>query len=383
MPVVRKPVVRTGQATYDEEKDSYCLRIHDLMLLNRTVSRILLTLAGLSAGCKQMPPSATTQQVATGAVLASTPVQAAAPQRETSLSNTHQAAQLAASPGVQPKVEDVEERKGPFTIKGQTFTVVQHLKGQKGDADATLALLEIVDGAGVVRYRDDFLYAVEAGGFCPASVKVISGSNGAGFLLDMACETSAPEGGGPWQILSVANGKISPLGKPFSAEGQMGEFVPGEIKKIGNLTQILPDELRIHLFTGYFHVSVALRVGWWEGGLALAEHCFYQTGHGFAPDGCEMPVEDAERAPREQEVTFVRMFSESNDQVGIPEHVVINKDSQVEILAGKVFVTSEESKSGISLGVGPDIWVKVRIDGKEGWIHTEEDLQAIGLNRAG
>jgi hypothetical protein len=352
------------------------------MCLNRTASRILLALAGFSAGCKQMPPFATTQQVAARAVPTSTPAQVAAPQRETSLSNTPQAAQMAASPAEQPGVKDVEERKGPFTIKGQTFTVVQHLKltRQKGAFDETLALLEIVDSGGVVQYRDDFPHAVDAGGFCGASVKVISGSNGAGFLLDMACDPSSPESGGPWQILSVSNGKISPLGKPFSAEGQIDDFVPGEIKKIGNLTQISPDELKIRLFTGYFYVSVALRVGWWEGGLALAQHCFYQTGHGLAPDGCEMPVEDVERLPSEQELTFARMFRESNAQ-GIPEHVVVKKDSQVEILAGKVFVTLEESKSGIDLDVGPDIWVKVRIDGKEGWIHTEEDLQAVGLYR--
>jgi hypothetical protein len=351
------------------------------MFLNRTASRILLALAGFSAGCKQMPPS-TTQQVAARAVPTSTPAQVAAPQRETSLSDTPQAAQLGASPAEQPGVKDVEVRKGPFTIKGQTFTVVQHLKhtGQEGAIDETLALLEIVDSGGVVRYRDDFPYAVEAGGFCPASVKVISGSNGAGFLLDMACAASQPDSGGPWQILSVSNVKISPLGKPFSASGQMVDFVPGEIKKIVNLTQILPDELRIRLFTGYFYISVPLRVGWWEGGLALAQHCFYQTGHGLAPDGCEMPVEDVERLPSEQELTFARMFRESNAQ-GIPEHVVVKKDSQVEILAGKVFVTLEESKSGISLGVGPDMWFKVRIDGKEGWIHTEEDLQAVGLYR--
>jgi hypothetical protein len=352
------------------------------MFLNRTASRILLTLAGFSAGCKQTPPSATTQQVAARAVPTSTPAQAAAPQRETSVSNRSQAAQLAASPAEQPGVNDVEVRKGAFTIKGQTLTVVQHLKhtGQKDAVDETLALLEIVDSGGVVQYRDDFSYAVEAGGFCGASVKVISGSNGAGFLLDMACTASAPDSGGPWQILSVTTGKISPLGKPFSASGQLVDFVPGEIKKIGNLTQILPDELRIRLFTGYFYVSVALRVGWREGGLALAQHCFYQTGHGFAPDGCEMPVEDVERQPSEQQLTFARMFRESNAQ-GIPEHVVIKKDSRVEILAGKVFVTLEESKSGISLDVGPDIWAKVRIDGKEGWIHTEEDLQAVGLYR--
>jgi hypothetical protein len=253
--------------------------------------------------------------------------------------------------------------------------------GQGGAIDETLALLEIVDSGGVVQYRDDLPYAVEAGGFCGASVKVISGSNGAGFLLDMACEQSAPDSGGPWQILSITNGKITPLGEPFSAEGQMGDFVAGKINQMGKLTQILPDELRIRLFTGYFYVSVPLRVGWWEGRLALAQHCFYQTGHGLAPAGCEMPVEDVERQPSEQELTFVRMFRESNAQVGIPEHVVVKRDSQVEILAGKVFVTLKESKSGINLGVGPDIWVKVRVDGKEGWIHTEEDLQAVGLYR--
>ena len=351
------------------------------MLLTRTASGMLLALAGLSTGCKQMPPSATAEQVAARAVSASTLAQAAAPQRETSLPNTLRAAQLGAVPAEQPKVEDVEERQGPFTIKGQTFTVVQHLKRLPGQFDQTLSLLEIVDSGGVVQYRDAFPYAVEYGGFCGARVKTISGSNGAGFLLDMACEQSAPGSGGPWQILSVGNGKISPLGKPFSAEGQMGDFVPGKIDRIGNLTQIMPDELRIRLFTGYFYVSVTLRVGWWEGGLALAQHCFYQTGHGFAPDGCEMPVEDVERVASDQELTFLRMFSEPNAQVGIPEHVVVKKDSQVEILAGKVFVTLEESASGIDLSVGPDIWVKVRIDGKEGWIHTEEDLQAVGLYR--
>jgi hypothetical protein len=38
---------------------------------------------------------------------------------------------------------------------------------------------------------------------------------------------------------------------------------------------------------------------------------------------------------------------------------------------------------GIGLGVGDDIWVKLRIDGREGSIHTVEDLQAIGLYQAG
>jgi len=359
------------------------------MFLNRTTSKILLALAGLSVGCKQAPPSASAQQVAAQAVPTWTPGQPATPQREAPASNTPQAGQQARVVAEQPKLEDVEERKGPLTIGGQTFTIVLHSKrlpGQKGNFEQALASLEIFDASGVVQHREEFPYAVENGTFaesCEASVNPISGSNGAGFLLDTGCEPSAPESGGPWRILAVTNGKISPVGKPLYAEGQIGGFVPGKISKIGNLTQILPDELRIRLFTGYFYVSVPVRVGWVEGKLALAQHCFYQTGHGVAEGGCEMPVESVERSSSQQELTFVRMFTESSEQIGMPAHVVVKQDSKVEILAGKVFVTWEEEKSGIGLGVGDDIWVKVRIDGKEGWIHTDEDLQAVGLYRAG
>lgn len=90
------------------------------MFLNRTTSKILLALAGLSVGCKQAPPSATAQQVAAHAVPTWTPGQPAAPQREASASNTPQAGQQARVVAEQPKLEDVEERKGPLTIGGQS-----------------------------------------------------------------------------------------------------------------------------------------------------------------------------------------------------------------------------------------------------------------------
>lgn len=182
------------------------------------------------------------------------------------------------------------------------------------------------------------------------SVKPISGSNGAGLLLDTGCLPSAPMSSGPWQIFGMVNGKLAPIGKPLYAEGEMGDFVPGKVTHMGNLTQILADELRIRLFTGYFFVSAPVRLNWMEGKLALAQHCFYQTGHGIAEGGCEMPIEGVERHPGEQELTFVRMFSESNEQIGTPAHVVVKKDSRVEILAGKVLVTWEEGKDGIGLG---------------------------------
>jgi hypothetical protein len=361
------------------------------MSLIRSISAILFLFAAYSVSCRQAPqPSATPQAPAPAvATSVSAPAQAPLSPRTSPSPSAQQVSQAVPSSAGGPQLEEVEERRGPFTFGGQTFTVVMRSKrvpGKKGDFAQALASLDIVNAAGAVAHHEEFPHAVENGDFpesCSASAMPITGSNGAGLLLDTGCLPSAPLSGGPWQIFGILNGKLAPIGKPLYAEGEMGDFVPAKINRIGNLTQILADELRIRLFTGYFFVSVPIRVNWMEGKLALAQHCFYQTGHGAAEGGCEMPVDGVEQHRDGQDLTFVRMFTESNEQIGTPQHVVIQKNSRVEILAGKVLVKWEEEKGSIGLGVGEDIWVKVRIDGKEGWIHTDEDLQAIGLYRAG
>jgi len=311
------------------------------------------------------------------------------PQLRSPAPNTQQETSKATRSLGQSETEDVEERKGPFSFGGQTFTVVAHnlrVRGATGDFTQTLASLDIVDSTGAAAHHEEFPHVVENGEFtetCSVTVNPITGSNGAGLLLDTGCLPSAPMSGGPWQVFGVVSGKLVQIGKPLYAEGEMGDFVPGEVRQVGKLTQILADQLKVRLFTGYFFVSVPIRVNWMEGKLALAQHCFYQTGRGMAEGGCEMPLEGVERNPGEQEFTFVRMFSESNEQIGAPAHVVIKKDSRVEFLAGKVLVSWDEGKEGIGLGVADDIWVKIRVDGKEGWIHSDEDLQAVGLYRAG
>jgi hypothetical protein len=295
-----------------------------------------------------------------------------------------------AAPQAAGQFEDVEERKGPFVLAGRSFTVVLHSKRlpgkTRGDSE-TLASLDILDAGGVVQHHEDFPHAVENGEFtdtCSVGIQPLSGSNGQGLLLDTGCLPSAPLSGGPWQVFGVVKGKLIPFGKPIVAEGEMGDFTPGAVSRIGNLTQILPDMLRIRLFTGYFFVSVPIRIDWIGGKLALGQHCLYQTGHGFAEGGCEMAVEGVERHPGEEELTFVRLFNEASEaSSGTPAHVVVKKDSTVEFLSASVLTRWDEEPEVISLSAGEDIWVKVRIDGKVGWIHTDEDLNAIGLYRTG
>ena len=76
----------------------------------------------------------------------------------------------------------------------------------------------------------------------------------------------------------------------------MGDFVPGKVSHMGNLTQILPDELRIGLFTGYFFVSVPVRVNWMEE-LALAQHCLHQPATGWPRAAARCPSKESSDIP--------------------------------------------------------------------------------------
>jgi hypothetical protein len=83
------------------------------------------------------------------------------------------------------------------------------------------------------------------------------------------------------------------------------------------------------------------------------------------------------------EETFVRLHAEASEEMGNPQHLVVKKSSNVEFLAAEGDVEWQEDDRGASLNPGDDFWIKVRIDGKEGWIHTQEDFEAIGLPQAG
>jgi hypothetical protein len=284
---------------------------------------------------------------------------------------------------------DVEERDQPIAIAGQRLTVVRQYKqlpDTVGPAARALAAIEIVDETNTVMYHTAVPYAVEAGGFsegCSIEVQPLQGSNGHGLLLTTSCGSCAPLAGGPWQILGLIDGQLVAVGRPLMTEGEFGAFVPGAVNRIGRVTQILADTLTVRVWTGYFFATVPLRIDWLHHTLALAQRCFYQTGHGPAEEGCDGPVDGAERSPTTADLTFIRLFVEARETSPTPEHVVVKPDSNVTFLAGKVRVTATEDQNGIHLGVSDDLWLKVRVDDHEGWIHTDEDFSALGLHQSG
>lgn len=79
---------------------------------------------------------------------------------------------------------------------------------------------------------------------------------------------------------------------------------------------------------------------------------------------------------------FVRLFPGSDNGL-TPKHVMSQPQSRIEFLEARVPMAWSEDEKSITLGVNRDMWLKVRIDGFEGWIHSEEDFEAVGLAQDG
>jgi len=347
---------------------------------HRIARTITLGLVVMSVGCQRSPHSVPAS--ADAVVSAPHEVRATAP-------GPLPLAAASEPSDAAPPLFDVDEQDPPLAIAGKHFVVIRRykrLRGRSGPDAQALAALDIVGDDYMLQYHDEVPYAVEDGSFsenCVVGAEPLIGSAGQGLLLETSCLPSAPLSGGPWQILALVGDRLVKVGKPLVTEGEFGAFVAGTVTRIGTITRIQADTLTVRVWTGYFFATVPLRIDWMHGTIAEAQHCFYQTGHGPGEEGCEGPVQGVERHQVSAELTFVRLFTESREPSETPEHVVVKSDSRVEFLASKVRVRWQDNGDAVHIGVDDDLWLKVRIDGREGWIHTAEDFTALGLEFSG
>jgi hypothetical protein len=298
-----------------------------------------------------------------------------------------------ASVSTDASLRDIERREGPFALGGQSYTLILHEKTLANVSDATisrtLSRVEIVDAAGTISYEKNFPYAIENSRFqrnISASAQLMSGATGSGIVI-LYRETTAPSQTSSshttdsWQLFGVINGKFTLFARPAPiGDGVAGGPYMGTIMKAtnGQLSVISqPDTIEVRAWTGNFYVFVPLRVDWNHGGLAQGQRCMEMIGGGLKEDGCYMRVESVRKPPTD-EYTFARLFVEANEGMGMPEHVVVQKTSKVEIL-GSSAVTSWVESEELAQPVFSDIWLHVRIDARTGWIHGEEDFASVGL----
>src|SRR4051812_21044561 len=114
-----------------------------------------------------------------------------------------------------PAIEDVERRLGPFTVSGESFTVVLHNKRIAGGSDArfseTLFALEIRDRNGAAAYQRTFPYELNGGRFTQilsASARILPAEGLAGLIIKYRKDPAPPGGEQYWQVFRLRSGKL-------------------------------------------------------------------------------------------------------------------------------------------------------------------------------
>ena len=153
---------------------------------------------------------------------------------------------------------------------------------------------------------------------------------------------------------------------------------PKPVVPPGITMMTMDDTLKFKIWTGNFYVVYPVRINWITGSLEPGLRCM-ETSRGRT-DRCSYPVEV--EAHRESEPTFVRLFPEADDGA-TPKHIVLQPDTKVDYLEARLqFDWVSQDGRSINLKVNGDVWLKVGIAGQEGWVHGEEDFQALGVPQA-
>ena len=292
-----------------------------------------------------------------------------------------------------PPIQALTRSLGPFDLNGQKFSVTLHIQQIRTgnavpdpDFQETLSKLEIKDDQGNIHFSEDIpVSETEDESFIETtsvSAELLRGKQASGLLLTYGILPSTPLGGLSWQVLGLFNSKLVPFSKPIFLEGDLVN-APAADQSIPTAQEpnLQGEVLHFRVWTGNFFMIFPVKIDWLQAKLSPAWICRKLTASGPQPL-CRYRVE-ADRVPQEEDETFVRLFSEPGEDAGNPAHIVVRKASQIEFLESEAEVYWEEDDQGIGVSASDDPWLKVRIDGKEGWIHTQEDFAAIGLPQAG
>lgn len=302
-----------------------------------------------------------------------------------------------ATPAGVAEEKTTEERLGPFAISGNNYAVVLHKKhlsvteaGEPYSADGVVAM-EIVDATGAATYGRSYpLFADdEALSAWSVSAYILKGTNGTGLLMRSRPSESS---GFYEQIFGVVHDKLVPFCGPFSAMDVKPD-ASGVYRTVGPLGP-QADEISVMMGTGRFVIAIPIRLDWAKGKLTLAPQC-PELAAGNAHAMCPYQMVDPKSSlQKPKSVTFVRLYSSPNENSGKPERVIVKPASQIDLLAYLADMELKQPdflhaplpgefpvKDMASIGIAPnsDGWLQVRIGGKVGWIHGNEDLDALGL----
>jgi hypothetical protein len=280
------------------------------------------------------------------------------------------------APPVEEPTATAETRElGPFTLDSLSYTLVLSVLQHAGAE--TVQRFTIVDDSGRVHFEEtlDAPVAAPHGFEATATLRAlyIEGVTGRGVLLIRERQPSAPLTGVTYQIFGQGSDQLQPLTAPLSWYGEQ----PLQDTTARALRLDLGDVLMLQLWRFHFGVTLPLRFD-----LACepgADTCV-QPAATPAPDAPEFGLLEVDAELREPQArSYITLLAQPGAANGA--RVPVHADSRIQVLQAAARVSL---RAGGTLDViVRDEHLRVRIDGREGWIRGPEDFEAIGLQAAG
>jgi hypothetical protein len=264
---------------------------------------------------------------------------------------------------------------GPFPIEGHEFAVKlnvicykesQHEGVCNEDDEETVSSVRIVDENGKGRFSKSFpVSLVHKLGRHLVDATLLEGREHQALELTYENLPSPPRTGESIQLFGLLNGVLKPLDlEPLEFHGGLADLPAGQLKNSKRLLE--NDTLRIYALTTYFYIVTPVRVNWKDfrleqqdsGDFDVADQPPYQT---------RLDIE-SER--------LIHMYP-SPDRKTTPVEVNLTPQSRVQLLKARFSAAPPDEHDSAD-----DTWLKIRIDGQEGWILGVDDYTALGLSFA-
>ena len=273
------------------------------------------------------------------------------------------------------RVQDFEPELatyGPFLAADGGFAVTMRYAtrpsagaGRSADPPVrTLAAVTVVDAGGRTVYRRDVMYRRNAQGFEPeqeGTAYEVRAESGTAIVIEAAEVQSGRPPANPsgWMVALVRDGMgLRVAGPEIRFRGNLEHF-PGP--PLGPRQLRAGDTMATREWTGHYSMLRGFRADFGTG--SLSPMCL---------QNCTLPVMVTPQPLLDGKAC--RLYSEP---LGSFELVVLRRDSKVEYLNALVADWNLYDHESVDAAKRP--WLRVRVDGRDGWVTSTVDLTAIGL----
>ncbi len=257
-----------------------------------------------------------------------------------------------------------EARFGPFEIDHKrVIATYKYSDEEKGDK------FEIKDETGISYYKETFhnnnesYYSVE-------NVFKLEGKSGEGIIVFYDLGPNAPPCGPEFQILGMKDGSLRELSPRIIVCGQFEKLPVG--KSSGALKLLDDDLVKVEVWKTMFGIRIPFKVDFQKMTFAplMTQGVFEINIHESVG-----PLKNAESESISLYADHIR-----NSKA---ESIVVTEIKKIDFISSYADVRLEQvSRSQLDIKIA-NIWLKVRVNDREGWVNDLNDFYMLGLMPSG